>query len=34
VRIFAFALIVAQVMARGKGVVNGYFKHASLSGSA
>jgi hypothetical protein len=32
VRIFALALVVAQVMSRGKGIVNRNFEHASLSG--
>jgi hypothetical protein len=33
-RVFALALIIAQVMACSKRIVNGYFEHASLSGSA
>jgi hypothetical protein len=34
VRILALALIVAQVMPCRKRIVNRYFEHASLSGSA
>jgi hypothetical protein len=34
VRIFALAFVVAQVVTCGKGIVNCYFKHASLGGSA
>jgi hypothetical protein len=33
VRIFALALVVAQVMARGKSIVNRHFKHESLDGT-
>jgi hypothetical protein len=33
-RVFALALVVAQVMACGKRIVNRYFEHASLGGSA
>jgi hypothetical protein len=34
VRIFALALVVAQVMARGERIVNCYFEHALLGSQA